>query len=370
MHAGPEVPAVAILFSAALVCLLILVNAQAIGEALGILDHPDTVRKRHAKITPLVGGLAIMVPLILWSGVWLFLNPDANQNFILTVLLCGAGATLVGYADDQASTSPSSRLLSLFLLSAIAMVIDPAAIPAQLNWGSFDPTMLPRWLACAFIAVAMAGYVNAVNMADGQNGVVTGMYLIWAVCLMLVTGGSTLAVAELLAVIVLITFLFNLAGQVFIGDSGSYGVTFVFGLLAINAHNRWHVSAETIAVWFFIPVMDCIRLMVSRALAGQAPSEADRDHFHHRLQDRVGKTIGLCIYMGVVGSTSLVASLQPHLSLICMILLAAFYFSFAWLTASGVEEEAELPDEAVGELKVVGKDNVVKFDGKESSSSR
>ena len=74
--------------------------------------------------------------------------------------------------------------------------------------------------------------------------------------------------------------------------------------------------------------------------------------------------------MGVVGSTSLVASLQPHLSLICMILLAAFYFSFAWLTASGAEAEGMQPAETEAELKVVEKGNVVKFDGKESSGSR
>ena len=363
----------ALLFAALAASLLILPNANAIGEKLGIMDMPDAVRKKHARPTPLVGGLAIMVPLVLWAAASLIWDGPHNASFLQAVMLCGAGATLVGYADDQSSTSPSSRLLSLFLLMAIAIVIDPALIPAQFSWGSFAPTSIPRWFAIVFVAVSMAGYVNAVNMADGQNGVVSGMFAIWAVCLMLVTGGSSFDVAEVLAVTVAATFLFNMAGRVFLGDSGSYGIGFVFGLLAINAHNRWGVSAETIAVWFFIPVMDCIRLMVARALQGQAPSDADNDHFHHRLKFRIGKTAGLCTYLGVVGVSSVIASLLPHLALVCMVVLAAFYFSFAWLTES--DSASKLEDDSgeqadASRPRLVGNAKVLKFDSRDSTAGK
>ncbi|HEX4303150.1 MAG TPA: MraY family glycosyltransferase [Rhizomicrobium sp.] len=331
------------MFVALIASLLILINARIIGEKLQVMDHPDTVRKKHAQVTPLVGGLAIMVPMVLWAVLSLIWNPSVDVRLLEVVLLCGAGATLVGYADDQTATSPSSRLLSLFLLSSIAMVIDPELIPAQLNWGNFEPTAIPAWFAFTFVAVAMAGYVNAVNWADGQNGIVTGLFAIWAACLMIVTGNGTAAIASAMFETVVVTFLFNMAGRVFLGDAGTYGVAFVFGVLAIRAHNHWGVTAETIAVWFFIPIMDSLRLIVARALQGQAPSDADSDHFHHRLQQRIGKTAGLCTYLGVVGVSSLTASVWPHLALVCMVVLAAFYFSFAWLT----EVDAR-SDEAAG----------------------
>jgi UDP-GlcNAc:undecaprenyl-phosphate GlcNAc-1-phosphate transferase len=363
--------AAGILFGALMASLLILINARSIGELLGVMDYPDAFRKRHAEVTPLVGGLAIMVPIILWAGASLIWNVSLDGKLYLAVLLCGAGATLVGYADDQSSTSPSSRLLSLFLLTAIALVVDPELVPAQINWGSFEATAIPQWLAYILIAVAMTGYVNSVNMADGQNGIVTGMYVIWAGCLMLVTGGGAAGVSQALFETVLVTFLFNMGGRVFLGDSGSYGVTFAFGILAIMAHNRWGVSAETIVVWFFIPVMDCIRLMVSRALQGQAPSDADRDHFHHRLQDRVGKTYALCIYLGAVGTSSVVASILPRTALVCMVLLTAFYFSFAWLTeADGVAVQADGDEAPADRVPASDTANIVKFDSKDSSTGR
>jgi len=109
------------------------------------------------------------------------------------------------------------------------------------------------------------------------------------------------------------------------GRWGTYGVTFVFGILAINAHNTGAVSAETVAVWFFIPIVDCLRLMISRVRRGQAPSEGDRNHFHHRLQDVFGTTYSCIIYLGAVGASSLMATLVPKLSLVCLALLCAFY---------------------------------------------
>ena len=73
--------------------------------------------------------------------------------------------------------------------------------------------------------------------------------------------------------------------------------------------------------------------MVSRVLRGVAPSDGDRSHFHHRLQDLVGKTYGLIIYLGAVGSSSLMTALVPRLSVVCLLLLSAFYFGLTWLDA-------------------------------------
>jgi UDP-GlcNAc:undecaprenyl-phosphate GlcNAc-1-phosphate transferase len=362
------ITSVPLMVAAVFASLLILVKADYLGTRLQIMDHPDTVRKKHARVTPLVAGLAIVVPTLMWCAGSLALHVYPDSRLLLVVLLCGAGATVVGYADDQSSTSPSSRIFSLLLLTSVALVIDPALLPRTFNWGSFDPTPVTAWFGFSFIAIAMAGYVNAVNMADGQNGVVIGMYVIWSLCLALVTHGTISAVSLTLLVTALVAFTFNMQGRVFLGDSGTYGVSFVFGLLAISAHNEWGVSAETIAVWFFIPIVDCLRLMMTRALQGQVPSDADRDHFHHRLQDRIGTSFGLLIYLGAVGISSVIATFVPQLSLVCMIVLAAFYFSFAWLTAADEKAIVSNEDDETMILPSTGK--VVKFDGKVLSGSK
>jgi len=315
----------AVLFSALIIQLLILNRASDIAVALGVVDHPDEVRKRHQRATPLVGGLAIMTTLLLWTAVSLIGRNSADASLKLAILLCGFGATLIGYADDQSSTSPSSRILILFLLSTISQIISPHLLPGTLHWSHFAAWTLAPWTSYALIAVALAGLVNAVNMADGQDGIVVGMFIIWSICLMATTSGLPQDLAFVLFVSCTIALAFNLLGRVFLGDAGTYGVTFVFGILAINAHNTGAVSAETVAVWFFIPIVDCLRLMISRVRRGQAPSEGDRNHFHHRLQDVFGTTYSCIIYLGAVGASSLMATLVPKLSLVCLALLCAFY---------------------------------------------
>jgi len=205
---------------------------------------------------------------------------------------------------------------------------------------------------------------------------VTGMYVIWAGCLMLATGGMAQATAQVLFETAFVVFAFNVGGRVFLGDSGTYGVTLVFGILAINAHNNWGVAVETIGVWFFIPVMDCLRLMLTRAVRGGSPTEADNNHFHHQLQNVLGKNGGLIVYLAMVGTMSIVATVLPVLSVWCLILLSAFYFSFAWAVAKGAanvtdseEDYAETTLQDDRKFRT-GSHNVVPIEAKEQKERR
>jgi UDP-GlcNAc:undecaprenyl-phosphate GlcNAc-1-phosphate transferase len=109
-------------------------------------------------------------------------------------------------------------------------------------------------------------------------------------------------------------------------------VTFVFGLLILRLHNHWGVMAQTIIIWLFIPIVDCLRLMVTRPLQGQSPFHADRNHFHHRLQRRFGESTGLTIYLGAVAVTSFTATLAPASAPTVLLLLAGIYACLMLLT--------------------------------------
>jgi len=329
--AGPALPGL-VLFAALALTLIVCVNARAIGEWAGVIDHPDAGRKRHAIATPLVGGIAIVLPLVVWAAAALLTHIVPDRPLLIVAVLCGAGVGLVGFADDQSSTSPLSRTLALLVFLGVAFVIDPSLIARSLNWGSFDATPIGAWPYYLLMAVTSVGLVNAVNMADGQNGMVASMFVIWAGCLALVGGETVSAIAVVIMIATAAVLCFNLMGKLFLGDCGTYGVTFALGLLVTAVHAQGRVSLETIVVWFFIPVMDCLRLIISRPLRGRSPFEADRDHLHHRLQDKLGLHLGLATYAGAVALSSLTATLAPQFALVCLTVLTAFYFSFAWLT--------------------------------------
>ena len=318
-----------------IVCVAILNRAWPIAERLGVVDYPDNGRKNHARATPLVGGIAMMVPLLVWSGCTYFW-PDISGGtpVPLAVLVCGSGAALMGFVDDRSSISATTRLLILMTLTVVALKISPQLLPTRFHWGHLMSTLVAPWLAYVLVAIGMTGFVNAVNMADGQDGCVTGMFAIWSACIVYRGGGSSDHLAFVLLTTSIAVLAFNLRGKVFLGGAGAYGATFVFGLLVLYLHNSWGVTGETVIVWFFLPVVDCLRLMIQRPMQGRSPFEGDRNHFHHRLLDRFGKHRGLAIYLGLVASASFAVAYNSDLAPACLAFLTCAYLGLMLLTAS------------------------------------
>jgi len=58
---------------ATIICWL----AMPIGNFLGLLDKPDADRKLHGQVTPLVGGLAIIIPS---AAISLMLSNDQDRK--------------------------------------------------------------------------------------------------------------------------------------------------------------------------------------------------------------------------------------------------------------------------------------------------
>lgn len=321
----------------------ILTWSWPLGDWLGVIDHPDNGRKIHARATPLVGGIAITVPVLLWSVVSIYW-PDLTGGtpVPLAVLICGAGAALIGFIDDRSTVSPLLRLLILMALTVAALAISPQLLPARFHWSLIGSTPVAPWLAYVLVAIGTTGFVNAVNMADGHDGCVAGMFAIWSACIVWVGSGAADDVAFVLLVTSLAVLAFNLRGKVFLGGTGTYGTTFVFGLLVLYLHNSWGIAAETVMVWFFLPVVDCLRLLIQRPMQGHSPFKADRNHFHHRLHDRFGKLAGLAIYLGLVATTSFAVAFDADLGPACLGALAFAYLGLMILTASGARAAAPI----------------------------
>src|SRR5690348_7437005 len=117
-------------------CVVICLNAETVGRRLGVMDHPDNSRKVHDRATPLIGGMAILLPLLIWLAGALLLDPAAQTKTLSVLMLCASGVGLVGFADDQTPTTPLSRILSLLVFLGVAFVIDPSLVAHSLNWGS------------------------------------------------------------------------------------------------------------------------------------------------------------------------------------------------------------------------------------------
>lgn len=296
--------------------LLVCATAKPLCQALRLLDHPSE-RKRHREPTPLAGGLVILIAIVPLLTLAMLTGRMPLPRHVASIFISVVTAvTAIGLSDDRHGHSAWKRFLLVIALFAAAAVVEPIFLVRLLHFEhpGFELGLLFPPLAIVFTSFCLAGLVNAVNMADGKNGLVIGLCLGWLALL------STRAPAELELPIVLlmgallVLLVFNLQGKLFLGDGGAYGFSAAIGLLVIAIYNSpgshpvRAISAEEVLVLFAVPIGDMFRLMFVRWRRGTSPAEPGRDHLHHRLLDLFGWPGGLFAYwvLALVPATLLI----------------------------------------------------------------
>ncbi len=286
----------------------VLVNfAKPVCKALRLMDTPGD-RKLHQRDTPLVGGLSLVLIILPLVAIANFLSFDPSYRWTITIIVIATAAiALIGMADDRHSLSATNRIILTSLTFALAAIIHPMFNVRFLEFAFTTPHinvgMAITPISIFFTTLCCVGLVNAINMADGKNGLVIGLCIGWLMLL------ATRAPAPLLPVILIVLaaltvlIISNLRGWLFLGDGGSYGFGAAVAFLTIATYNSFDLDkqrlmfAEEAMLLFAVPVFDSFRLTFVRMRRGQSPMAGDRDHLHHHLLDRFGWPLGLIIYL-------------------------------------------------------------------------
>jgi UDP-GlcNAc:undecaprenyl-phosphate GlcNAc-1-phosphate transferase len=309
---------------ATIATLAVCLEARRIGEALRVMDAPDAVRKRHAQVTPLVGGLAVVLPIIALS---LFYGRETNLPIFNAYAAVMGGALLLGFRDDRKHLPATLRLV---VSAGIALVAILMFSPFQVQFLRFSFLDLPIFTngwGLPFTILCLVGLQNAVNMADGKNGLVIGLTFIWTLLLSIYAPPHLLPLLAALMAGLAVAFVFNMRGRLFLGDAGAYALSFSVALTALYIYNVNFVDvpADMVALWFLLPVTDCLRLMITRALSGRSPFSADRQHLHHILLRFMAWDRALVIYLSLVAIPSFLAVWMPNLTLLWGLLSLSAY---------------------------------------------
>src|SRR5262245_31887034 len=103
---------------AAMICFY----AQPLGRLSGLLDKPDGVLKLHKCETPLIGGIALLVPSLLISIPFLSSMHQVDQPFMAIAIAATAIALAIGVLDDIYSLSPKLRLVAFAAIVSTVFV--------------------------------------------------------------------------------------------------------------------------------------------------------------------------------------------------------------------------------------------------------
>lgn len=246
-----------------------------------IVDQPGE-RKVHVIPVPRVGGLAMACGVLMAALLTIPL-----QEAQIWFLVAGGVLIAFGALDDRFDLDYRIKLVGQLLAVNIVVILGGV----QIETLTFDDRItLPGWISMPLTVIFLVGVTNAINLADGLDGLAGGttFLCLCAVALLSSIGGPSTSTALSLAFAgAVLGFLrFNThPASVFMGDAGSQLLGFAIGVLSIVATQNLssQVSAALPVLLLALPILDTLSVMVQRIGEGRSPFSPDKNHIHHKL---------------------------------------------------------------------------------------
>lgn len=267
---------------------------KKIAVHIGAVDKPDHNRKVHNKVMPRMGGLAIFLSFLI--GYMIF-APKTTQ--MLSVLIGGFIIILVGIFDDirveHQGLSPLHKLIGQIIAASIVVFYGNIIFADMTIFGvKFQFGLFAYPLAVLFIVAIM----NAINFADGLDGLATGTSGIYFITIAIISyimnklGGLDIILSLIMVGSCLGFLVYNFyPASIFMGDTGSMFLGYIISIIALLGFKTATITSLIIPLLLlFVPILDTILAMSRRVIKGESVSKADRQHLHHQLLKKTKST--------------------------------------------------------------------------------
>lgn len=266
---------------------------------LKLVDKPNN-RSMHRVEKSRAGGLAIFLAFSL--GL-LISNISINIYIVFSFFVI----FLLGLYDDRFSSSSKIKIFWI-IIATIFLVLGDMYI-SDLGVFLGKEIGLPSWLAIIFTTFALVGFVNAVNLIDGIDGLCAGVSIVilfaYSYLGFKYDDQFLFYIASFLIISLLGFLWFNWnPSKIFMGDSGSLTLGFVIAVLSIHSVEKDYITPTTVLLLTAVPILDTLVVMLRRIRNGQNPFKADKTHIHHIIlkqhYQNVSKTSKLLILLQAV----------------------------------------------------------------------
>ena len=236
-----------------------------------------------------LGGLAVMISALIFFVVSYYIDSSSfdndlerhgNNRFGIFAIMCCAG---MGLAEDLKADflSPAVRLVLKFTLFAGIIFVWPELVPVSLGFDGLDYLLSLPFVGAILVIIFLVGFINAVNMADGANGLVPGVAF-FSILLFYLQADRAID-ANFMAACGVFFFFNVVTGRLFLGDAGTYGLGAALAIYGLMFFNAGIFSLGFLASLFAYPCVDFLVSITRRMLVGRSPFSPDNDHLHNRI---------------------------------------------------------------------------------------
>ncbi len=259
---------------------------RRISKFINIYDYPSK-RKIHSKPTPIMGGIIIYTNILFFFIYITFFDNSLrfmlmieNTKVAFSFFITFSLIFLLGLYDDKFDSSPNVRLVLLSIFIFNFLYFNPIVLIDELNLSFLNEKIFLNKISFLFTFCCILVFVISMNMFDGTNLQSVSFYFFLIIYLF----GKSIEFNVFLFFLFLPILFFsikNFQGKAFLGDGGTYLISFIFSFIIINNHNYLNIESDEIAMILIFPIVDTVRLYFARILDNKNPFLPDKNHFHH-----------------------------------------------------------------------------------------
>ena len=259
------------------VSVSIFINFLFTKYSILIDDVKKSVHKsdmNSIKKIPLSGGIIFLVSFSLINLNLLIIN-----LFLFLMLVIGI------LSDTNTISSPLKRLFLQIIVVILFILLTKTNVEIT-NLEYLDIFLENYFFSIFFTIFFFLVLINGSNFIDGINSLVIGYYISILIILIYISNVHNLnldyALVNDVVAILFVMFVFNLFEKNFLGDAGSYCISFLVGYLCINfATQNSQLSPFFIVLILWYPAWENLFSIIRRAKKNIVTTGPDKMHLHH-----------------------------------------------------------------------------------------
>ncbi len=226
------------------------------------------------------GGVLIIIFLSMSflnsSSVNFYLSDDKNIIYLVTMI----SIISLGFIDDiLGGVHYLLKFNILFFSIFILILINNEFIFKVTSFEMINSFLSFKVFAIFLTVIIISGFINASNISDGANGILSGISFI--IFLLLYQETNNLLFFDIFKIL-LIFFLYNTVfSKIILGDTGSYFLGFLISTVCIYFYNNLTFSAGILGSILIYPCLEIIVSITRRLIKKQNPLKPDNKHLHN-----------------------------------------------------------------------------------------
>jgi UDP-N-acetylmuramyl pentapeptide phosphotransferase/UDP-N-acetylglucosamine-1-phosphate transferase len=286
------------------------------------LSHKSFTSK---EAVPLSGGFVIFFNLALFSNDYFILF------FFFLIFILGV------FSDLLIITKPLQKFIVQFLVVFFFLnFLDLKVLSTKIYF--IDFLLKNKLLAILFSSFCLLILINGTNFIDGINTLVCGYYILIILTILYVCSQNKLLIYNFdnfyyLFLSLLVIYFFNSSSKVYLGDSGSFLLSFLIGYYLINFSNdnidlTHFISPIFILLLLWYPAFENLFSIIRKTISKKNPSEPDNLHMHHLLFNFIKKKNNKTI----IYNNTLTGNIINLFNLIGFAVSSKFFYHTEYLT--------------------------------------